>query len=52
MSVSLVNTPQVSVLSTFLFKKISFYSSHPNVLISICGMLSKGLILYDLYFLL
>jgi hypothetical protein len=26
-----------------LKKKISFYSSHPNVLISICGMLSKGL---------
>ena len=51
MSVCLVNTPQVSVLSTFLFLKISFYSSHPKVLISICRMLSKGLIFYDLYLL-
>ena len=33
------------------FKKISFYSSHPKVLISICRMLSKGLIFYDLYLL-
>ena len=49
MSVCLVNTPQVSVLSTFLFLKISFYSSHPKVLISICRMLSKGLIFYDLH---
>ena len=51
MSVCLVNTPQVSVLSTFLFLKISFYSSHPKVLISTCRMLSKGLIFYDLYLL-
>ena len=39
---------------SFLKKKKNptFYSNHPNVLFSTYGILSKGLIFYDLYFLL